>query len=66
MKMSVTLDEKLLAEAKELTKIENTQQLIRHSIESMMSYEAVKSLLKLAGTEPGLKAPPRRRWGVEE
>lgn len=66
MKMSVTLDEKLLAEAKELTKIENTQQLIRHSIESMMSYEAVKSLLKLAGTEPGLKAPPRRRWEVEE
>lgn len=66
MRMSVTLDEKLLAEAKELTKIENTQQLIRHSIECMMSYEAVKSLVKLAGTEPGLKAPPRRRWEVEE
>ena len=66
MRMSVTLDEKLLAKAKELTQIDNTQQLIRYSIESMMSYEAVKCLVKLAGTEPSLKAPPRHRWEVED
>lgn len=66
MTMSVTLDEKLLAKAKELTQIDDTQQLIRYSIESMMSYEAVKCLVKLAGIKPSLKVPPRRRWEVED
>ncbi len=66
MKMIVSLDEKLLAEAKELTEIASTQELIRHAIKSMMSYEATKALVSLAGTEPGLKAPPRRRWQADE
>lgn len=65
MRMSVTLDEKMLEEAKKLTKIENTQQLIRHAVKSMTSYEAVKYLMTLAGTEPELRAIPRRRMEVD-
>ena len=63
--MSVTLDEEMLAKAKKLTKIDNTQQLILHAVKSMTSYEAVKYLMTLGGTEPDLRAVPRRRLEVE-
>lgn len=45
MKLPFTPDEKLLAEAKELTKIEYTQQLLQYAIKSMKGYEAVGELL---------------------
>ena len=63
--MSVTLDEKMLAEAKAITKIENTQRLIRHAIKAMTWYEAVEYLMTLAETEPELIAIPRRRMEVK-
>lgn len=61
MKISVTLDDELLAEAKKLTKIEKTSSLIRHAIKYLTAYEAAKYLSTLGGTEPGLKLTPRRR-----
>lgn len=66
MRISFSLDEKLLAEAKELTKIENTQQLIRHAVKAMASYEALKYLGSLAGTMPRLKVTPRRRMELRD
>lgn len=65
MKLTFTLDDELLAEAKELTNIESTEKLVQFAIKSMKEYEAVRELLKLAGTEPGLRLTPRRRLDVE-
>lgn len=65
MKFTFTLDDELLAEAKELTNIECTEKLVQFAIKSMKEYEAVRELLKLAGTEPGLRLTPRRRLEVE-
>ena len=61
MRVSVTLDDELLAEAKRLTEIDNTQQLIRRAVVKMAHYEALKYLVSLAGTMPDLKLTPRRR-----
>ena len=61
MRVSVTLDDELLAEAKRLTEIDNTQQLIRSAVANMAHYEALKYLVSLAGTMPDLKLTPRRR-----
>lgn len=63
MKLPCTLDEKFLAEANELTKIEYTQKLLQYAVKSMKEYEAVRELLKLTGTEPDLRLIPRRRLG---
>ena len=65
MRMNVSIDDELLAEAKKLTKIENTQKLVHHAIEYMASYEAVKFLKSQAGTQPNLRIPARRRMEVE-
>lgn len=66
MKISVTLDDELLAEAKKLTKIEKTSSLIRHALQYLTSYEAAKYLSTLGGTMPGLKVTPRRRMETRE
>ena len=61
MRMSVDLDEQLLAEAKKATRIEKTPNLLRYAIEHYAAHEAMKYLATLGGTEPGLKLTPRRR-----
>lgn len=61
MRVYVTLDDELLAEAKRLTEIDNTQQLLRRAVAKMAHYEALKYLVSLAGTMPDLKLTPRRR-----
>lgn len=66
MKISVNIDENLLAEAKKLTEIENTSSLVRHAIEYLASYEAIKYLSTQGGTAPGLKLTPRRRMEVRK
>lgn len=65
MRMTVTLDQEMLAKAKQLTKIENTQKLIHHAVQSMTSYEAVKYLMTLGGTEPDLRVVPRHQMEEE-
>ena len=61
MRMSVDLDDQLLAEAKKATRIEKTSNLLRYAIEYYAAYEAMKYLKTLGGTIPGLKLTPRRR-----
>ena len=66
MRMSVNLDDNLIAEAKKLTKIEKTASLIRYAIKNFASYEAAKYLSTLGGSEPGLRLTPRRRMETRE
>lgn len=66
MRTTVTLDDDQLAKAKRLTNIGSTQKLLGYAIERMAAYEAIKHLVSLAGTEPGLKLTPRRRLEVKK
>lgn len=66
MKMSVTLDPEMLAEAKKLTKIKETSRLIRYAVKRMAAYEAARYLSTLGGSQPGLKMTPRRRIELRE
>lgn len=66
MRISVHIEDELIREAKELTKINNTQELIRHAVERMKEYEALREFLKLGGTEPNLRLAPRCRPEVDD
>ena len=66
MRVSVDLDEQLLAEAKKATGIEKTSNLLRYAIKYYAAYEATRYLSTLGGTEPGLKLTPRRRLYVRK
>jgi Arc/MetJ family transcription regulator len=61
MRTTVTIDDDLLAKAKQFTGIDATPALIRHALESLVRREAARQLIALQGTEPDLKLEPRRR-----
>ena len=61
MRTTVTIDDELLATAKEYTGIEETPTLVRMGLEFLVQREAARRLARLGGTEPGLQYIPRRR-----
>jgi Arc/MetJ family transcription regulator len=61
MRTTVVLDDKLLADAQELTGITERTALLREALRSLVQREAARRLARLGGTEPDLEAPPRRR-----
>ncbi len=62
MRTTVTIDDKLLADAKEFTGITETSSLIKKALTLLVQHEAGERLIMLGGSEPDLKVPPRRRW----
>jgi Arc/MetJ family transcription regulator len=65
MRTTVTIDDKLLADAKEYTGVRETPTLVRMALEALVQREAARRLARLGGTEPDLTIPPRRRWPPE-
>jgi metal-responsive CopG/Arc/MetJ family transcriptional regulator len=63
MRTTVTIDDELLKRAHNLTGIKERSVLIRTALEDFVAKEAARRLILLGGTEPDLKAPPRRRFG---
>lgn len=61
MRASIAIDDELLARAKTVTNIDENPKLIREALEALIEREAAKRLARLGGSEPDLKAPPRRR-----
>jgi Arc/MetJ family transcription regulator len=61
MRTTVTLDDQLLARAKQLTGIEETAPLLRQALTRLIQSEAARRLAKLEGTAPNLEYIPRRR-----
>lgn len=61
MRTTVTIDDKLLADAQEFTGIKERATLIRMGLELLVAREAGRRLARLGGTEPGLQYIPRRR-----
>ncbi len=66
MRTTVTIDDHLLADAKEYTGVRETPTLVRMGLEALVQREAARRLILLGGTEPDIELPRRRRpWDDE-
>lgn len=63
MRTTVTLDDKLLSEAQAYSGVKEKSAVIEVALKAFVEREAARRLARLGGTEPGFKAPPRRRFG---
>lgn len=61
MRTTVNLDEELLDKARLLTGIKERKALIDEGLRVLIQRESARRLAKLGGTEPELRAAPRRR-----
>jgi len=61
MRTTLNIDEHLLDRAKQLSGINEKTALVRAGLEALIARESGKRLAALGGTEPNLRAVPRRR-----
>ncbi len=61
MRTTVNLDEDLLAKAVKLTGPLKRSALLHEGLKALIERESARRLARLGGSQPKLKAPPRRR-----
>jgi Arc/MetJ family transcription regulator len=61
MRTTIVLDDDLLAEARALTGIAEKSALVREALKALLERESARRLARLGGSEPDLRAAPRRR-----
>jgi Arc/MetJ family transcription regulator len=61
MRTTLALDDELLDRAQELTGLSEKSALVRAALKALIERESARRLARLGGTQPDLKAPPRRR-----
>lgn len=61
MRTTLALDDELVAEAQGLTGLTEKSGLVREALKALIERESARRLARLGGSEPRLKAPPRRR-----
>lgn len=61
MRTALVIDDNLLAEARRLTGLKETTDLMREALTALIERESARRLANLGGSEPELKDIPRRR-----
>src|SRR3954454_16821114 len=61
MRTTLALDDELLSRAQALTGMQEKSALVREGLKALIERESARRLARLGGTQPRLKAPPRRR-----
>ena len=61
MRTTLNIDEALVDEAKRLTGLAERTEVIHEGLRALIARESARRLAKLGGSEPRLKAIPRRR-----
>jgi Arc/MetJ family transcription regulator len=61
MRTTVTIDDELLSDAKEMTGITETSRLVREALKLLVAREAGRRLAAMGGSQPNLEYVPRRR-----
>jgi Arc/MetJ family transcription regulator len=61
MRVTLTLDDELLAKAAEHTGISDKSALIHAALRALVEREAARRLARLGGSQPDFKPIPRRR-----
>jgi Arc/MetJ family transcription regulator len=62
VRTTLALDDELLARAQELTGLKEKSTVVREALKALVEREAARRLARMGGTEPDLRAPPRRRF----
>ena len=65
MRTTINIDDDLLAKAIELAGPLDRTAMVREGLKAFIERESAKRLARLGGTEPNLKAPPRRRQEIK-
>ncbi len=61
MRTTINIDDELLAKAIKLMGPMDRTTVLSESLKALIERESAKRLARMGGTEPELKAPPRRR-----
>ncbi|MBV9570929.1 MAG: type II toxin-antitoxin system VapB family antitoxin [Alphaproteobacteria bacterium] len=61
MRTTVKIDDQLLADAEEYTKIKERSALVNAGLKALVEREAARRLARLGGSDPNAKAAPRKR-----
>lgn len=61
MRTTITLDDELVATAREFSGIEETSALVRLALKRFVESEAARRLARLGGSDPDATIAPRRR-----
>jgi Arc/MetJ family transcription regulator len=62
IRTTIALDSELLERAQKYTGVKERSALVHEALTALVQREAARRLALLGGTEPGAKAPPRRRF----
>lgn len=62
MRTTIAIDDELLAQAQEYTGLTEKSALVREALKALIHREASRRLARLGGSQPGIKAVPRRRF----
>jgi Arc/MetJ family transcription regulator len=65
MRVRVTIDDGLLADARAASGIDDLSQLVEAGLRALIQREAGRRLAALGGSAPEFVAPPRRRFPPE-
>jgi len=63
MRTTINIDDELLSKATKLTGSLDRSAMVREGLKALIERESARRLARLGGTQPTLKAPPRRRQG---
>jgi Arc/MetJ family transcription regulator len=61
MRMTLNLDEQLVAQAQRMTGTQDRTALIHEGLRALIARESARRLAQLGGSDPRAKAPRRRR-----
>ena len=61
LRTTIALDDELVERAQQLTGLNEKAALVREALKALIARESARRLALLGGTEPQLRAPPRRR-----
>jgi Arc/MetJ family transcription regulator len=65
MRTTITLDDELLAKARQYTGVQETAALVRLALTTLVQLEAGRRLAALGGSDPDIQAVRRRRFDPE-
>lgn len=66
MRTTLSIDDDLLAKAREVTGIAEKSALVRAGLTALVQREAARRLAALGGSAPDARAPPRRRFPADD
>ena len=65
MRFEVEIDDRLLADARDLSGIEEPSALVVAALVALIQHNAAQRLILLGGSDPDAEAPPRNRWNPD-